>query len=71
MFNAYVSAGERLRKLHLMQTKTLVPIGIDPPTPDSLEIGAIKYKDGDLQLSPNKQIACIPEDVWSFRIGGY
>jgi len=71
MFHAYVAAGEHLRKLHLMQTKTPAAIEIDPPTATDLEIGAIKYKDGTLQLNPNKCIAGIPEDVWNYRIGGY
>jgi predicted helicase len=71
MFRAYVTAGERLRKLHLMQTKIQAPIEIAPPTATDLEIGAIKYKDGILQLNPHKQITGIPEDVWNYRIGGY
>jgi len=71
MFHTYVTAGERLRKLHLMQTKTPAAIAIDPPTADDLEIGAIKYKDGVLQLNPNKRITGIPQDVWNYRIGGY
>ena len=33
--------------------------------------GAIKYKNGVLHLNANKQIHGIPEDVWTFRIGGY
>ncbi|MCL2399100.1 MAG: hypothetical protein FWC91_05050 [Defluviitaleaceae bacterium] len=71
MFHFYVIAGERLRKLHLMQTKTPAPIEIAPPTATDLEIGAIKYKDGVLQLNPSKQITGIPEEVWNYRIGGY
>jgi len=71
MFHAYVTAGELLRKLHLMQTKTQSLIEITPPTATDLEIGAIKYKDGILQLNPSKQITGIPEEVWNYRIGGY
>ena len=71
MFHTYVTAGEHLRKLHLMQTKTPAAIEIDPPTAEDLEIGAIKYKDGVLQLNPKKRITGIPADVWAYRIGGY
>jgi len=71
MFHAYVTAGERLRKLHLMQEKVTASIEIDPPTATDLEIGAIKYRDGVLQLNPNKRITGIPDDVWNYRIGGY
>jgi len=71
MFRAYVIAGERLRKLHLMQKKIPADIKIDPPTAADLEIGAIKYKDGILKINSNKRITGIPEDVWNYRIGGY
>jgi len=71
MFRAYVTAGERLRKLHLMQEKVAASIEIDPPTATDLEISAMKYKDGILQLNPNKRITGIPDDVWNYRIGGY
>jgi len=71
MFRAYVTAGERLRKLHLMQVKVPAALEIKPNTRDDLEIGAIKYKDGVLHLNANKRIHGIPEDVWNYRIGGY
>lgn len=71
MFRAYLTAGERLRKLHLLQEKVPASIEIDPPTPTDLEIGAIKYKNGILHINPNKRITGIPEDVWNYRIGGY
>ena len=54
-----------------MQEKVPASIEIDPPTATDLEIGAIKYKDGVLQLNPNKRITGIPDDVWNYRIGGY
>ncbi|MCL1881832.1 MAG: hypothetical protein FWF76_06605 [Oscillospiraceae bacterium] len=71
MFREYVKAGERLRKLHLMQEKVTAELRLEPNTSDDLEIGAIKYKNGVLHLNANKQIHGIPEDVWTFRIGGY
>jgi len=71
MFAKYVKFGEKLRKLHLMQTKISATLSIEPNTADDLEIGAIKYKEGILHLNPNKKILGIPEDVWAYRIGGY
>ena len=64
-------SGERLRKLHLMQTKAPAALEIEPNTSDNLEIGAIKYKNGVLHLNANKRILGIPENVWGYRIGGY
>ena len=74
MFHAYVQAGERLRKLHLMQVKVPAALGTELNTPDHtdhIEIGSIKYRDGVLHLNPNTRITGIPEDVWNYRIGGY
>lgn len=71
MFRAYVTAGERLRKLHLMQVKTPAELTIEPNNSEDMEIGSIKYKDGVLHLNANKRIIGIPEDVWTYRIGGY
>ena len=71
MFTEYVKAGEKLRKLHLLQTKIPATLAIDPNNSDDLEIGAIKYKDGVLQLNPKKKLLGIPEDAWNYRIGGY
>ncbi|MCL2571133.1 MAG: hypothetical protein FWE11_01920 [Defluviitaleaceae bacterium] len=71
MFHVYVAAGERLRKLHLMQDKVPANLELEPITADNLEIGAIKYKDGILHLNPARRIHGIPSDVWTYRIGGY
>ncbi|MCL1810284.1 MAG: hypothetical protein FWG42_11055, partial [Clostridiales bacterium] len=71
MFRAYIVAGGRLRKLHLMEIKIPALLEIEPNTSENLEIGAIKYKDGVLHLNANKRILGIPADVWNYRIGGY
>ena len=71
MFRAYVAAGGRLRKLHLMQTKVPAALTVEPNTADALEIASIKYKDGTLHLNAKKRILGIPADVWNYRIGGY
>jgi len=71
LYKEYVSVGERLRKLHLMQTKQPAEIALDPNTADDIEIGAIKYKNGVLQLNANKQITGISQAVWEYQIGGH
>ena len=71
LYKKYVSAGERLRKLHLMQIKSPATLSIEPNTPDDMEIGAIKYKNGTLQLNANKSISGISEAVWNYQIGGH
>ena len=71
IFRTYVNAGERLRKLHLMQIKVPAPLTLEPNTSDGLEIETVKYKGGKLHLNANKRILAIPDDVWNYRIGGY
>jgi len=71
MFRAYVAAGGRLRKLHLMQEKVPAALEIEPNTAENMEIGAVKYKDAVLHLNANKRILGIPADVWDYSIGGY
>lgn len=71
MYHAYVSAGQRLRKLHLLQSKAPAELTLDPDTPDDMEIGAAKYKNGILQLNANKRIIGISQAVWEYQIGGH
>ena len=71
MYRTYVSAGERLRKMHLMQIETPAQLTLEPNTADDLTIGAIKFSDGVLQLNKSKRILGISEEVWNYRIGGY
>jgi len=71
MFHVYVAAGERLRKLHLMQIKTPVELVIEPNNSEDMEINSVKYKDEVLHINTNKRILGINEDVWNYRIGGY
>ena len=71
MFRIYVAAGEKLRKLHLMQTKVSASLAFDPATPENMEIGSVKYKDGVIELNANTKILGIPKNVWEYQIGGY
>lgn len=71
MYHTYVAAGQRLRKLHLLQSKAPAELILDPNTPDDMEISAAKYKNGILQLNANKKIAGIPQAVWEYQIGGH
>lgn len=71
LYREYVSVGERLRKLHLMQIKAPAELALEPNTPDDMEIGAIKYKNGVLQLNANKRITGISQEAWKYQIGGH
>ena len=71
MFRIYSAAGAKLRRLHLMTDKIPAALSLDPSTAEDMEIGAVKYKDGVLQLNANKRIVGIPKEVWDYQIGGY
>jgi len=71
LFYEYVSIGSKLRKLHLMESKHPIELTLEPKTSEDMEIGAIKYKKGVLQLNDNKQILGISKEVWDYKIGGY
>ena len=46
-------------------------LSLQPSTAADLQIGAVKYKNGVLQLNANTHITGIAPDVWDYRIGGY
>ena len=71
MYHEYVSVGEQLRKIHLMDVKMPASISLDPNTPDDLEIGTVKFKNGGVQLNSNKRIEGVPKAVWDYQIGGH
>ena len=71
LFQKYVDAGAQLREVHLMDKVIAAAITLDPNTPDNMEIGAIKYKNGVLQINPNKRIHGISREVWEYQIGGH
>jgi len=71
MFKSYIAAGQKLRKLHLMQTKVPKSLELLPNTPDDLEIDKVKYSDGILYINAKKSIHGISDDVWKYKIGGF
>ena len=54
-----------------MQCKLPTTLSLEPNTPDDMEIGAVKYKNGTLQLNGNKCIIGISQEVWNYQIGGH
>jgi predicted helicase len=67
-FIKYVSAGKRLRELHLMQTNAQIDLQIDGK---DLEIGTIKYTNSELWINKTTKIMGIPPEVYNYYIGGY
>ena len=71
LFREYVSVGEQLRKLHLLQVKVSADIAIEPNTAEDMIIESVKYKNGVLHINKNKRLLGISPSVWKYQIGGY
>ncbi|MCL1987331.1 MAG: N-6 DNA methylase [Firmicutes bacterium] len=70
-FEKYRMAGEKLRKLHLMQKKVKFPLDFTPTDTQNFTIERIKYKEGVLHINAKTGITGVPQAVWEYRLGGY
>lgn len=70
-FYTYAEYGEKLRKLHLMETSISIDLELKNDEEKNMEICTTKYKDGILEINDSTVIEGIPHDVWDFRVGGY
>lgn len=70
-FKKYVSAGKRLRKLHLFKEIASCTLTLEPNSFEDLLITQVKYQDGMIQINKNKKIRGINSNVWDYTIGGY
>lgn len=71
LYREYVTVGEQLRKLHLMEITFPAEIAFEPSMPDDMEISFVKYNNGVLYINANTSITGISQDVWNYQIGGY
>ncbi len=73
VFRAVSEAGERLRRLHLLEPAA---IG-DTPNPyggegdDTVAAGYPKFEKGRVFINPNQYFDATSPVVWTFQIGGY
>ena len=70
-FALYRDAGEKLRKLHLMQTGASCALEFSPAKPANLRIESVKYTGGKLRFNKETEIVGIPQDAWDYYVGGY
>ena len=70
MLEKYSNAGEKLRKLHLMETPIQKKLGIESDN-NNLVIEQVKYKNGKVYINKNTAITGFTDEIWSFFIGGY
>lgn len=70
MLEKYATAGEKLRKLHLMETPVQKDLGIESDN-NNLVIEQVKYKDEKVYINKNTAITGFTDEIWNFYIGGY
>lgn len=70
MFEKYANAGEKLRKLHLMETPIQKELGIESDN-NNLVIEQVKYQNGKVLINKNTAITGFTDEIWNFFIGGY
>ena len=70
MFNKYVEAGSKLRKLHLMETSVVKDLSIES-SDNNLSIEQVKYIDGKLYINKNTAIIGLADEIFNYYIGGY
>lgn len=70
MFDKYVNAGNKLRKLHLMETNIVKDLSIES-SDNNLSIEQVKYIDGKLYINKNTAITGLTDEIFNYYIGGY
>lgn len=70
MFDKYVNIGNKLRKLHLMETNISKDLSIES-SDNNLSIEQVKYIDGKLYINKNTAITGLTDEIFNYYIGGY
>jgi predicted helicase len=70
-FWGYVDIGTELRKLHLMEGVLPEPGLADFPVAGDNKVKRPVYSGGKVYINDSQYFGGIPEEVWSFYIGGY
>lgn len=70
MLDKYSKAGEKLRKLHLMEIFVQKDLSIKSIN-NNLLIEQIKFQNGNLYINRDTYIVGITDEIWGFCIGGY
>ena len=70
MLKKYSDAGEKLRKLHLMETNIEKDLKIESSN-NNLLIEMAKYENGVLRINKDTIIIGITEDIYNYYLGGY
>ncbi len=66
----YAEAGNKLRKLHLMETEIIKELQIESENND-LTIEQVKYTNEKLYINKQTAIVGITEEIFNYYIGGY
>jgi len=70
-FHGLASYGKRLRKLHLMTSHALDNLITTFPVPGSNVVEKVNYDSEKVWINDIQYFGSVPENIWSFYIGGY
>lgn len=73
VFRHVSQKGERLRRLHLMETAAIgdTPYPYQGDGDDVVASGYPKYQDGKVHINADQYFDAVPPVAWAFPIGGY
>ena len=63
--------GNQLRRLHLLEDSASWKVEIIYPVNGSNEVESIRYESGNIYINKTQYFGNVPEEVWTFQIGGY
>lgn len=63
--------GSQLRRLHLLEDSASWKVEIIYPVNGSNEVESIRYESGNIYINKTQYFGNVPEEVWTFQIGGY
>lgn len=70
MFEKYSNAGEKLRKIHLMEIPVQKELSIESDT-KNLIIDLVKHQENKVYINKETAVSGISDEIWSYCIGGY
>ena len=68
-FDRYVTAGSRLRKLHLLEDVPKIQTTF--PVTDGNVVENVRFVDGKVFINDTQYFDNVPAEAWNFYIGGY
>jgi predicted helicase len=70
-FDTLVALGKELRELHLLESPKVRQFTTSYPEDGANKVEKVKYKDAKVYINEMQYFGGVPEDAWTFYVGGY